>query len=99
MRVSPLTEVWDDRIRIIGGIEMKILAPFAQRAGRVDWVATIPQQREPGLTDVVSHNYATGINSKLRKETRLPVVIEVRSVELKEDIVAIVITRMAEEDM
>jgi hypothetical protein len=57
---------------------MKIVAPFAQRAGRVDRVATIPQQREPGLADVVSHNYATDINCKLRKETRLPIVIEVR---------------------
>jgi hypothetical protein len=42
VRVSPLTEVWDNSIRIIGGIEMIIIATFVQRAGRVDRVAAIP---------------------------------------------------------
>jgi hypothetical protein len=35
----------------------------------------------------------------LRKETRLPIVVEVGGVELNEDIVAIVVARVAKEDV
>jgi hypothetical protein len=43
VRVSPLTEVWHNSIQIISGIEMIIIARFAQRAGRLDQVAAIPR--------------------------------------------------------
>jgi hypothetical protein len=45
MRVTPLTEVRNDSIQIIGGIEVKIVATLAQRAGGVDRVAAIQQQQ------------------------------------------------------
>jgi hypothetical protein len=35
----------------------------------------------------------------LRKETRLSIVVEVRGVEFEEDIVAIVVARVAKEDV
>ena len=36
MRAIPLTEVRDDGIGIVGGIEVKIVATFPQRTGGVD---------------------------------------------------------------
>lgn len=51
----------------------------------------------PGRCDF--RNYGTGIDCKLRKETRLHIVVKVGRVELEEDTVAIVVARVAEEDV
>lgn len=44
-------------------------------------------------------NHGTGIDYKLRKETWLHIVVKVGRVELEEDTVAIVVARVAEEDV
>jgi hypothetical protein len=41
VRVCPLAEVRYDGIRLVGGIEVEIVATFAQRAGGVDRGAAI----------------------------------------------------------
>jgi hypothetical protein len=65
---------------------------------------------DEGYRDVPDHSSVTrqrlgcchpattiGINCRLRNKTRLPIVVEVSS--LEEDIVAIVVASMADEDM
>lgn len=51
------------------------------------------------LAAAISCHYGTGIKYKLSKEARPPIVVSVGGLQPEEDVAAIVVARMAKEDL